>query len=312
MSGFAGRHVLSLAPFGRGDLEALFDAADQAGRELAKGEVEQDLHGKILMSAFFDKSTRTRLAHETAMLRLGGSVSGFADAEVTRASGKTQESSADVFRMLALYGDVIVTRHPVTGEPARAAEAIDGALIINAGDGTGEHPTQALTDLYTIRQRFGRIDGLRIVLVNDLRMRCVKSLLRGLAKYDCEVVGVAAPGMDLDPLARAEFEGAGRTIRFHDDLIGVLPEADVVYSSPTVAAELDAADRARPPAGELPLTGDLLAAVAPPELAVLHPLPRKGELATDVDGTRHNAYFQQAANGVSLRMALLRLMLGRG
>src|SRR6185437_8298512 len=140
MNAFAGPHMLPLTQFGREDLELLFDAADEAGRELAKGEVRRDLEGKILMSAFFDKSTRTRLAHENAMLRLGGSVSGFADAAVTRASGATQESSTDIFRMLALYGDVIVTRHPVTGEPARAAEAVDGALIINAGDGTGEHP----------------------------------------------------------------------------------------------------------------------------------------------------------------------------
>ncbi|MCO5998845.1 aspartate/ornithine carbamoyltransferase family protein [Actinoallomurus rhizosphaericola] len=310
MNAFAGRHVLSLNQFDRDDLEFLFDATDEVGRELAKGEVRRDLEGRILMSAFFDKSTRTRLAHETAMLRLGGSVSGFADAAVTRASGRTQESSVDVFRMLALYGDVIVTRHPVTGEPARAAEAIDGALIINAGDGTGEHPTQAMVDLYTIRQRFGRIDGLTIVFVNDLRMRCTRSLLRGLRKYDCQVRCVAARGMDIDPLLRAEVEGAGRTITFHDDLIGVLPEADVVYSSPTVLAELPEDAVPRPAAGELPLGRELLEAVAKDTLAVLHPLPRKEELPADVDDTPYNAYFQQAANGVTLRMALLRLMLG--
>jgi len=310
VNAFAGQHVLSLKQYGPDDLEVLFNATDEANRELASGRVPRDLEGKILMSAFFDKSTRTRLAHETAMLRLGGVVSGFADAAVTRASGKTQEAPTDIFRMLALYGDVIVTRHPVTGEPARAAEAIDGALIINAGDGTGEHPTQALVDLYTIRQRFGRLDDLTIVLVNDLRMRCTRSLLFGLRQYKCEVHCVAAPGMDLDPLLRAEVEGAGRHITFHDDLVGILPEADVIYSSPTVTAELPEGTTPHPPAGELPLCRELLEAAAKDTLAVLHPLPRKQELSTDVDDTAYNAYFQEAANGVTLRMALLRLMFG--
>jgi aspartate carbamoyltransferase catalytic subunit len=311
VSAFAGQHVLSLNQFGRDDLELLFDAADEVGREMAKGQVRRDLAGRILISAFFDKSTRTRLAHETAMLRLGGSVSGFADAGVTRASGKTQEAAADVFRMLELYGDVIVTRHPVTGEPARAAKILDKALVINAGDGTGEHPTQALVDLYTIRQRFGRIDGLVISLVNDLRMRCTRSLLRGLRHYDCQVRCVAAPGMDVDPLLRAEVEGSGRSITFHDDLVGILPDTDVLYSSPTITAELPEDAAPRPATGDLPVTRDLLNAVAKDTLAVLHPLPRKEELSADVDETPFNAYFQQAANGVTLRMALLRLMLGQ-
>ncbi|GLY83797.1 aspartate/ornithine carbamoyltransferase family protein [Actinoallomurus iriomotensis] len=310
MNAFAGQHVLSLNQYGRADLELLFDTADEVGRELAKGDVRRDLDGKILMSAFFDKSTRTRLAHETAMLRLGGTVSGFADAEVTRASGSTQESSDDVFRMLALYGDVIVTRHPVTGEPARVSESMDNALVINAGDGTGEHPTQALVDLYTMRQRFGSIDGLTIALVNDLRMRCTRSLLRGLRRYDCTVRCVAARGMHMDPVLRAEVEGAGRTITFHDDLVGLLPELDVVYSSPTVAAELPEDAVPRPAAGELPLSRELLEAAGKDSLTVMHPLPRKEELPVDVDDTPYNGYFQQAANGITVRMALLRLMLG--
>ncbi|MBW0009226.1 MAG: hypothetical protein JO063_03755 [Pseudonocardiales bacterium] len=303
--------MLSLKQFGREDLELLFEATDEVGRELAKGQVHRNLDGKVLMSAFFDKSTRTRLSHETAMLRLGGTVSGFADAAVTRATGKVRESSEDVFRMLALYGDVIVTRHPITGEPARAAEAIEGALLINAGDGSGEHPTQALVDLYTMRQRFGHIDGLSVVFVNDLRMRCTRSLLRGLRNYDCKVSCVATLGMGLDPLLRAEMEGAGHSITFHDDLIGVLPEADVVYSSPTVIAELKEDAVARRAAGELPLSRDLLEAVAKDTVVVLHPLPRGEELPTEVDDTPYNGYFQQAANGVTLRMALLRLMFGR-
>lgn len=119
MNAFAGQHVLSLNQFGREDLELLFDATDEVGQELARGQLHRDLEGKIPMSAFFDKSTRTQLAHETAMLRLGEAISGFADAVVTRAAGKAQESSEDLFRMLALYGDVIVTRHPVTNEPRR-------------------------------------------------------------------------------------------------------------------------------------------------------------------------------------------------
>src|SRR5262249_28582919 len=160
-------------------LELLFRTADGMRAQSTGLRNDRPLAGRLLMSAFFDTSTRTRLAHETAMIRLGGTIAGFADSSVTRSGGSTKESDDDVLRMLDLYGDVVVVRHPATGWASRAARLAGDAMLINAGDGVGEHPTQAMVDLYTLRERFGAIDGLRILLVNDLRMRCVRSLMLG-------------------------------------------------------------------------------------------------------------------------------------
>jgi len=139
---FAGSHVLSMAQYDRTDLETLFAAVDEVRRYLAAGYPHRPLAGRVLASAFFERSTRTRLAHEVAMSRLGGSVTGFAEPSVTRAGGITQESHEDIARMLSLYGDVVVVRHPVTGWPAQVAARSAGALFINGGDGVGEHPTR--------------------------------------------------------------------------------------------------------------------------------------------------------------------------
>lgn len=309
--GFADQHILSIGQFDRADLETLFHAADEIRAAEENGLLGTPLAGKVLVSAFFDTSTRTRLAHESAMMRLGGGVIGFADASVTRASGSVAESDLDVFRMLALYGDVIVTRHPVTGMPQRAARTIGNALVVNAGDGVGEHPTQTLTDIYTLWRRFGRLDGLHLAVVNDLRMRCVRSLLRGLRHFDVRITGVPAPGKGFDAgLVRECAEGPmlqpPLTLR---EVLGVV---DAVYSSPTIIADEPANDPADPDVpedGDTPITRDLLREAARPDLAVLHPLPRKGELDPSVDGTRHNCYWEQAHNGVLVRMAMLKLML---
>jgi aspartate carbamoyltransferase catalytic subunit len=291
---FADEHVLSMAQYGRDDLELLFRVADELSvRRLGHGL----LAGKLMVSAFFDQSTRTRLAHEAAMLRLGGAVTGFADPSVTRAAGGTRESHEDIARMITMYGDVVVVRHPVTGWPARAAATGEGALVINGGDGVGEHPTQTMVDLYTLRQRFGRIDGLRLLLVNDLRMRCVRSLLSALRHYDCEIYAIPADGKE-----NPEFP----EVHICDDLRSVVSKVDVVYSSPTVGPQLDGPDSV---AG-VSLDRTLLEQHGHQDLAVLHPLPRKHEVTADVDDTPFNAYWAQARNGVPVRMALLALMFG--
>jgi aspartate carbamoyltransferase catalytic subunit len=305
-SGFVGRHVLSMSQYDRTDLEVLFDSADAACAALATGRPGRPLAGRLLVSAFFDNSTRTRLAHEAAMCRLGGSVTGFADPSATRAGGITQESHEDIARMLSLYGDVVVVRHPVTGWPDRAAANSAGALFINGGDGLGEHPTQAMVDLYTLRQRFGRIDGLRILLVNDLKMRCARSLLIGLRHFDCKVYAVAADGV---PPNVPE----GQPVTMCESMRDLLPEVDVVYSSPTVTSRPDATGRdARPvdesQLGPVTLNWEILESSGNRDLTVMHPLPRRSEVATDVDGSQFDGYLQQAANGVPVRMGLLRLM----
>lgn len=298
---FAGEHVLSMSQYDTRALDLLFRTADEIEASLARGRQHRPLAGKLLMSAFFDKSTRTRLAHETAMIRLGGTVSGFADPATTRSGGNTQESDDDIGQMLTVYGDVLVVRHPVTGWPARIAARSNGALVINGGDGVGEHPTQTMVDLYTMRRLFGRINGLRILVLNDLRMRCVRSLLLGLRHYDCEVYGVSAEGKP----SEADISAGAHPIALHDDARDLLPTVDVVYSSPTVAAETP-----EDHLGEVTLNRRLLQKHGNERLTVLHPLPRKGEVSTDLDNTRFNGYWEQAQNGVPVRMALLRLMFG--
>lgn len=302
-NGFTGQHVLSMAQYDERDLDLLFRTADQMRSALARGRPDRPLAGRLLISAFFDKSTRTRLAHETAMIRLGGTVSGFADPSTTRSGGSTKESDDDIARMVSLYGDVVVVRHLVTGWPARAAALSQGALVINGGDGVGEHPTQTMVDLYTLRQRFGRLDGLRILILNDLRMRCVRSLLLGLRHYDCEIYGISATGKQ----SGSDLPDGVPPIRPRRDIRDLLSTVDVVYSSPTVAAE--PAGGGQDPLGSVTLDRRLLQDYANPRLTVLHPLPRKGEVATDVDDTRFNGYWAQAGNGVPVRMALLKLML---
>jgi aspartate carbamoyltransferase catalytic subunit len=310
-AGFRGRHILSITQFSREDLDTLFRTADEIDTAARHGLLGTPLAGKVLVSAFFDSSTRTRLAHESAMARLGGGVIGFADASVTRAGGDVPESALDIYRMLALYGDVIVTRHPITGTPEEAARHLRDALVVNAGDGVGEHPTQTLADLYTMWQRFGHLDGLHVAVGSDLRMRCVRSLLRALRHFDVTITGVPAPGMDFDPDLWAECTQRGQRVRTHPRIRDVLGEADVVYLSPTViddAPEVPPGPGEPVPDGDTPVTAELLHESAHAGLVVLHPLPRKGELHRSVDDTPHNGYWQQARNGVLVRMAMLTLM----
>jgi aspartate carbamoyltransferase catalytic subunit len=299
-NGFAGRHVLSMSQYGPGDLRLLFAATEDMRTRVAGGRLGRPLGGRLLMSAFFERSTRTRLSHEAAMLRLGGAVSGFADPNVTRAGGSTGESDDDVARMLSLYADVVVVRHPVTGWPARMAQLGHGALVINGGDGVGEHPTQALVDLYTLWQVFGQLDRLRVLLTNDLRMRCAHSLLVGLRRFGATVYGVAAPGK-----APSGADQGGPELVARDQLPDLLSQVDVIYSSPTITPEEPGSPRDN---GVL-LNRRLLDTYASEHAVVLHPLPRRAELATDVDDTRFNGYWLQAANAVPVRMALLSLML---
>ena len=308
---FAGQHVLSMRQYDRSDLEQLYTATDTLFSEEYDAS-DKPLEGKILLSAFFEKSTRTRLSHETAMLRLGGSVSGFADAQVTRAAGLTQEAHEDIYRMLSFYGDVLVTRHPDTGAPGKAAH-VASIPVINAGDGLGEHPTQAMTDLYTLRQEFGRIDDLRILITHDLRMRSIRSLLLGLQHYNCEIHCLPAAGKGLDPTLVQELRAHGRLVIEHSDLIRALPAVDVVYTSPTLRDDVPRQPPTDTPSqpSSVTITRDVLEQHAGVGLVVLNELPRRGELSSDVDETPFNRYWKQAANGLPVRMALLKLMFGK-
>ena len=175
MRSFAGRDILSLKDFERQEFFRVFEIASKLEPIARDRQMSDLLHGKILVTAFYQPSTRTRLANEAAVLRLGGKVTGFSDAKMTRAGDFYQESIKDTVKMLEFYGDVIVMRHFQQGAPHEAAKWAS-VPIINGGDGWGEHPTQILTDLYTVLREKGRIDGLKWLAVGDMRMRTMHSL----------------------------------------------------------------------------------------------------------------------------------------
>ena len=248
------------------------------------------------------------------MHRLGGHVLGFSDSKMTRAGDFYQESIKDTFHMLEYYADVIAIRHFQQGAPAEAAKW-SSVPVINCGDGWGEHPTQVLTDLYTILHEKGTLDGLTYLLVGDMRMRTMHSILYALSQFDAKAIVVGPPDMSLLPEFKAEIDALNVDYEEAGDVRDVIGEADVIYMEPVVQADYTASRVERgdkvgltPP--EYCVTRELLRDKAKRSSIILHSLPRMDELLEDVDATRHQRYWAEAFNGVALKMALLALILG--
>jgi aspartate carbamoyltransferase catalytic subunit len=314
MRSFLGRDILSLKDFERNEFFHVFDVARQL-EPIARSRRNSDmLKEKTLVTAFYQPSTRTRLAHEAAMHRLGGHVCGFADPKMTRAGDFYQESIKDTVKMLEFYGDVIVMRHFQQGAPHEAAKWAS-IPIINGGDGWGEHPTQILTDLYTVLREKGRIDGLRWLAVGDMRMRTMHSLGYALTQFDCPITFVAPPDMSLTDEFKEELRGFSLDFSEAEHVEQVISEADVILVEPVVQPDYTKArDERGAEVGLTPanykLTRQLLSTKAKPDAILLHSLPRMDEVPTEVDITRWSRYWQEAFNGVVMRMALLALVLG--
>jgi aspartate carbamoyltransferase catalytic subunit len=314
MRSFLGRDILSLKDFERHEFFRVFEVADRL-RPYAENRQNTDLLArKILVSAFYQPSTRTRLAHEAAMHRLGGHVTGFSDPKMTRAGDFYQESIKDTVKMLEYYGDVIVMRHFQQGAPHEAAKWAS-IPIINGGDGWGEHPTQILTDLYTVYREKGRIDGLRWLAVGDMRMRTMHSLGYGLTQFDCPITFVSPPDMSLTDEFKAELEQYSLDFKEAEHVEQAIAEADVILVEPVVQPDYTKArDERGGDVGLTPanykITRELLTTKAKSDAILLHSLPRMDEIPTDVDITRWSRYWQEAFNGVVMRMALLALVLG--
>lgn len=313
MRSFAGRDILSLNGFERAEFDHVFDVADEL-EPIARQRRNTDLlEGKILVTAFYQPSTRTRLAHESAMLRLGGQVTGFADPKMTRAGDFYQESIKDTVHMLEYYGDAIVMRHFQQGAPAEAARWAS-IPVLNAGDGWGEHPTQVLTDLYTVRREKGRVDGLTFLCIGDMRMRTMHSIGYALTQFDAEMIAVAPPEMSLTDGFKAELADQNLHVREVEHVNDAIAEADVIYMEPVVQPDYTKARDER--GDDLGLTPDnyrvtrQLLESAKSDSIILHSLPRMDELPPDVDATRHARQWQEAYYGVVVRMSLLSLVLG--
>lgn len=285
---------------GPDDLDAASIGAylDLARHYAEEGTRSDALSGRIVATAFFEPSTRTRLSFEAAAHRLGADVIGFADAATT--SGAKGETLEDTGRILGGFVDLLVMRHPEEGSAARVA-AVAGIPVVNAGDGGGYHPTQTLVDLYTIRQRFGSLAGRSVAVVGDLRYgRTVHTLLPALREVGATAVSVPCPGLGLPPDLSS--------LAPETDLDGALASCDVVYATRVqrerftdAAAHADAETAVRIDRARLEAAGF--------DGIVLHPLPRRGELAQDVDSHPAANYFEQARNGVAVRMAVLSRLL---
>ncbi len=313
MRSFAGRDILSLKGFERAEFEHVFEVAD--GLEpIARSRRNVDLLAhKTLVTAFYQPSTRTRLAHEAAMHRLGGHVVGFSDAKMTRAGDFYQETIKDTVHMLEYYGDVLVMRHFQQGAPHEAARWTS-IPVINAGDGWGEHPTQVLTDLYTVQRELGTVDGLTFLCIGDMRMRTMHSMAYALTQFDAEMIAIAPPDMSLTDGFKAEIAEQNMTIREVGHVRDAIADADVIYVEPVVQADYTASRQERgEDVGQTPepyrVTREVLRDARPGAI-ILHSLPRMDELPPDVDGTRHARYWEEAYYGVVMRMALLALVLG--
>ena len=313
MRSFMGRDILSLKNFGREEFFRVFEVADEL-LPFARDRRNTDLlKDKTLVTAFYQPSTRTRLAHEAAMHRLGGHVLGFSDVKNTRAGDFYQESIKDTVQMLEFYGDVLVMRHFQQGAPHEAAKWAS-IPVINAGDGWGEHPTQVLTDLYTILNEKGTLDGLNFLLIGDMRMRTMHSISYAMSQFDINAFYVSPPEMILTEEFKKELVDLNLNFKEIEHVEQAIAEADVVYMEPVVQPDYTKArDERGATVGMTPenykVTRELMRK-APQDSIILHSLPRMDELPAEVDDTRHQRYWIEAFNGVVVRMALLALVLG--
>ena len=315
MRSFAGRDIISLKDFERQEFFRVFEVADRL-KSIADNRQNSDMCAdKTLVTAFYQPSTRTRLAHEAAMHRLGGHVTGFSDAKMTRAGDFYQESIKDTVKMLEFYGDVIVMRHFQQGMPHEAAKW-SSIPIINGGDGWGEHPTQILTDLYTVYREKSRIDGLRWLAVGDMRMRTMHSLGYALTQFDCPITFVGPSEMKLPEKYKTEFKSYSLNFKEADHVEQAIADTDVILVEPVVQPDYTKSRDER--TGEVDLTPtnykitrELLTKKAKSDAILLHSLPRMDEIPTDVDITRWSRYWQEAYSGVVIRMALIALVLGK-
>ena len=308
MSILCGQDILRTDLLSDEEVALILSTAARYERVRDAGGRLSNMEDQILATLFFEPSTRTRLSFEAAMLRVGGQVVTVADPKTSSAA--KGESLADSVRTVAGYADMIVIRHPRKGSAQEAADAVS-IPVINGGDGTGQHPTQALLDVYTIQKEKGRLEQLTVTLAGDLKNgRTVHALVHLLVRFGMRLHFIAPPGLEMP----AEITGAlwkmGADVSEGTDLAGAMGESDVVYMTRIQK------ERFEDPAEYERLKGAYVIDMAmvngaKPGVTILHPLPRVDEIATEVDAYEGAAYFRQVANGVPVRMALLALVAGR-
>ncbi|ETN65264.1 carbamoyl-phosphate synthase large chain [Anopheles darlingi] len=303
-----GRHVLTVELFTKEHLNELFHLAQTMRSRVVKDRPLDDLlRGKVMASIFYEVSTRTSCSFAAAMQRLGGHVVHVDESSSSARKGETLEDSIQV---MAGYADVVVLRHPVPGAVARAAHHCRKPLI-NAGDGVGEHPTQALLDIFTIREELGTVNGITITMVGDLKHgRTVHSLARLLTLYDVNLRYVCPVGLEMPEHVREFVDRKGIGQREFPTLESAIADTDVLYMTRIQRERFATDEEYQRCCGQLVLTPQAMT-FAKRRMAVLHPLPRVNEISPEIDNDPRSAYFRQAEYGMYVRMALLAMVLGR-
>jgi len=304
---FYDKDIVSIRDLDRKQIEEIISVADRMVPYALGEKRTKVLEGRILGNLFFEPSTRTRLSFESAAHRLGIDVIDVSEMSATSIS--KGETLADTIRMVDAYCDVIVLRHPHEGA-ARLAAKFSENPVINAGDGAGSHPTQTLLDLFTIKRAKNRIDNLNIVIVGDLKYgRTVHSLVDALAMFGAKLTFVAPESLQMPPDHVEHVKRRGAVPKLTGNLEKAIPNADVLYITRIQKERFPDPSEYNKVAGMYRINNEMLRE-AKKDLAVLHPLPRVDEIDPEVDKTPHAKYFEQAFNGIPVRMALLYMILG--
>lgn len=308
MSILNGKDILRTDLLTDEELELVLSTASRFEGVLDSGGSLQNMANLILAALFFEPSTRTRLSFETAMHRLDGRVVTVADPKTSSAS--KGESLADSMRTVEGYADIIVIRHPRKGSAEEAAQAVSVPLI-NAGDGTGQHPTQALLDVYTIQKEKGSLDGLTVTLAGDLKNgRTVHSLSNLLARLGMRLLLVSPQSLEMPDEITEALRSEGADVAVVSDLAAAMRHSDVAYITRIQRERFEDPDEYQRLKGAYVVDMSMIQQ-AKAGITIMHPLPRVDEIATEVDQYPGAAYFRQAANGVPVRMAVLALVSGR-
>ena len=303
-----GKDILNTAQFSPQELNLIMNTAANFEKQVKDGNIIRNMEGKIVATLFFEPSTRTRLSFETAANRLSARVISVADAKSS--SVAKGESLADTIRTVDGYADVIVMRHPMNGSAQIAADNAKHPFI-NAGDGSGEHPTQALLDIYTIRKEKGALGGQTVTFVGDLKYgRTVHSLSYFMTLYGNKMFFVSPKSLRMPSEITADLKARGADIEETENLEKALSVSDIVYVTRVQRERFENLQEYEKVKGSYIINNSIINQ-AKKGITILHPLPRVDEISTDVDDYEGAAYFRQAHNGVYIRMALLALVSGK-
>jgi len=308
MGNFKGKDILHGNQFTKKDVDAIIRNASYFEKELKKKDSLNLLKGKILATLFFEPSTRTRLSFEAAMQRLGGGVISLGSVESS--SVAKGETLTDTVRTVSQYADVIVIRHPRLGSAKEAADAVS-IPVINAGDGAGQHPTQALLDVYTIHKELGSLKNLTVSLVGDLKYgRTVHALVELLSLFRAKLYFVSPDLLRIPEEIISNLRGKGIEVVETGDMVEATQTSDLIYMTRIQKERFTQVSEYEKMKGSYIINEEFIKKLEK-KITILHPLPRVDEISAEVDTYPGAAYFRQMRNGVFVRMALLAMVLGR-